>query len=204
MAKPSITTRAGKGTALTYTELDTNFTNLQDATLSLRAGSAGTTVSSDLNATITLVAGSNVTLTGDNSAKTITIASSGSGGGFYDNGVVTTSTFSPTVSNGLIQFVLLTGQPTVTISGFSGTPVAGDRVILLVEANNSGIGNGDITLDISAMQLISGRQSEYFEKDYSGILVLPEQSGFLFSRIKLDIIYANGIYWCSVETGYSP
>ena len=76
MAKPSVTLRATKGTALTYTELDTNFTNLKDATVTLTAGSGGTAVTSDLNDTITLVAGSNVTLTGNNSAKTITIASS--------------------------------------------------------------------------------------------------------------------------------
>lgn len=79
MAKPSVTTRTTKGAALTYAELDANFTNLQDATLTLTAGTGGTAVTADLNGTITLVAGTNITLTGDNSAKTITItASSGS------------------------------------------------------------------------------------------------------------------------------
>lgn len=81
MAKPSVTLRSGKGSALTYSELDANFTNLKDATITLTAGSGGTAVSADLNGTITFVAGSNVTLTGDNSAKTITIASSGGSGG---------------------------------------------------------------------------------------------------------------------------
>jgi len=80
MAKPSITKRITKSAALTYSELDTNFQNLADATLTLRAGTGGTNVTADLNGTITLVAGTNVTLTGDNTAKTITIASSGSSG----------------------------------------------------------------------------------------------------------------------------
>ena len=81
MTKPVIVTRAGKGSALTWTEGDTNLTNLQDATITLTAGTGGTAVVSDLNGTVTLVAGTNVTLSGDNTAKTITINSSGGGGG---------------------------------------------------------------------------------------------------------------------------
>lgn len=81
MTKPVITKRTTKGSALTYSELDANFQNLQDATISLTAGSGGTQVTADLNGNITLVAGTNITLTGDNTAKTITINSTGGGGG---------------------------------------------------------------------------------------------------------------------------
>jgi len=81
MTKPTITKRAVKGAALTYDELDANFQNLKDATLTITAGSGGTAVTADLNGTITLVAGSNITLTGNNSAKTITITSTGGGSG---------------------------------------------------------------------------------------------------------------------------
>jgi hypothetical protein len=80
MAKPAITLRSTKGAALTYAELDTNFTNVKDATITLTGGSGGTAVTADLNGTITLVAGSNVTITGNNTAKTITITSAGSSG----------------------------------------------------------------------------------------------------------------------------
>ena len=79
MALPTIVTRAGKGAALTYQELDDNFTNLQTATTSLTAGTGGVTVTADLNGTITLVAGNNITLTGDDTAKTITIAATAAG-----------------------------------------------------------------------------------------------------------------------------
>jgi hypothetical protein len=79
MAKPAITKRAVKAAALTYAELDTNFQNLADATVSITAGTGGTQVTADLNGNITLVAGTNVTISGDNSAKTITINSSGGG-----------------------------------------------------------------------------------------------------------------------------
>jgi hypothetical protein len=85
MAKPAITKYGVKGSPLTTSELDTNFQNLTDATVTLTAGSGGTAVTSDLNGTITLVAGSNITLTGDNTAKTITITSS-SGSGTINSG----------------------------------------------------------------------------------------------------------------------
>jgi hypothetical protein len=76
MTKPVIVNRATKGSPLTTAEHDQNFTNLQNATVGLRAGSAGTTVTADLNGVITLVAGSGVTFTGDNTAKTITVDAS--------------------------------------------------------------------------------------------------------------------------------
>ena len=80
MAKPTIVTRAGKGSALTWTEGDSNLTNLQDATITIKADTGGTDVVSDLNGSVTLVAGTNVSITGDNTAKTVTINSTASGG----------------------------------------------------------------------------------------------------------------------------
>jgi len=80
MAKPTIVTRAGKGSALTWTEGDANVTNLQNATLTLKAGTGGTDVASDLNGTVTIVAGTNISLSGDNSAKTLTITNTASAG----------------------------------------------------------------------------------------------------------------------------
>lgn len=79
MAKPTIVTRASKGSALTWTEGDANITNLQNATIAIKAGSAGVSVTADLNSEIVLVAGTNITLTGDNTGKTITIDATGGG-----------------------------------------------------------------------------------------------------------------------------
>ena len=56
MAKPAITLRATKGAALTYAELDTNFTNIKDATVSI-TGDSGTTQVLDLNDTLTVAGG---------------------------------------------------------------------------------------------------------------------------------------------------
>lgn len=79
MTKPVIVTRASNGAALTWAQGDANLENLRDATISIKAGTGGTDVVSDLNGTLTLVEGTNVTITGDNTAKTITIDAAGGG-----------------------------------------------------------------------------------------------------------------------------
>ena len=76
MTKPVIVKRSVKGSALTFTELDTNFQNLDDATITLKAGSGGTDVVSDLNGVITLVATDGISLTGNNTSKEIAIDAS--------------------------------------------------------------------------------------------------------------------------------
>lgn len=56
MAKPTIVTRAGKGSALSFVEGDANFTNLQNATITVAADS-GTNQTLDLNDTLTIAGG---------------------------------------------------------------------------------------------------------------------------------------------------
>ena len=60
MAKPAITLRSAKASALTYSELDTNFTNLKDATITVVADS-GTNQVLDLNDTLTITGGTGLT-----------------------------------------------------------------------------------------------------------------------------------------------
>lgn len=76
MTKPVITTRAGKGSALTWTEGDTNLTNLRDATITVSDGTTSTAI--DLNGTITFTAGTGISV--DESSGTITIANTQSAG----------------------------------------------------------------------------------------------------------------------------
>jgi hypothetical protein len=113
MAKPTIVTRATKGSSLTWTEGDANITNLRDATLTLKAGTGGTDVISELNGVLTIVAGTNVTLTGDNTAKTLTINASGGSGGIAltDLSVGTEGTAS---GDGAIAYNNTTGVFTYT------------------------------------------------------------------------------------------
>jgi hypothetical protein len=60
MTKPVIVTRAGKGSALTFVEGDANFTNLQNATVTV-AGDSGTPQVLDLNDTLTIAGGTGLT-----------------------------------------------------------------------------------------------------------------------------------------------
>lgn len=70
MAKPSITKRTTKGAALTYSELDTNFQNLQDATISIDAD--GNVIVLDLNDSLTLTPGEGISFSVSGNELTIT------------------------------------------------------------------------------------------------------------------------------------
>ena len=122
MTKPVMVLRNVKAAALTHTEHDQNFINLRDATISLRAGTGGTAVTSDLNGSITLVAGTNVTLSGDNTAKTITINAANE-------------------SQNIFQNIAVAGQSTVSADTTSDTLtlVAGSNITLTTNASTDTI-----------------------------------------------------------------
>lgn len=138
MAKPAVTLRTVKGSALSYTELDTNFTNLKDATVTLTAGSGGTAVTSDLNGTITVVAGTGITITGDNTAKTITITNASVGANAFGKIVVagqsdvdadSTSDSLTLVAGSGITLTTNSGNDSVTITN-SGNSLDTDSIIV--------------------------------------------------------------------------
>lgn len=70
MVKPVIIKRNVKGAALTFSELDTNFQNLDDATISI-AVQGGDTVVNDLNDTTTFVATDGIAITATASSQSI-------------------------------------------------------------------------------------------------------------------------------------
>lgn len=78
MAKPTIVTRAGKGSALTWTEGDANLTNLRDATITVTDGTNSKAL--NLNDTLAFTAGTNITLAVDSGTGAVTINSTASGG----------------------------------------------------------------------------------------------------------------------------
>ena len=173
MAKPSITKRSVKGAALTYSELDTNFQNLADATLSVTAGTGGTQVTSDLNGNITLVAGTNVTLSGDNNAKTITItASGGSGSGTINTGTANRLSYysgtGTTLDDALVEYSINLGDSQLKSSSANG----GFEI-----ATSSGpyihMYNGGNTLISTNALIVSGNSITLG----SNVLISSEQSG---------------------------
>jgi len=130
MTKPAITLRSTKGAALTYDELDDNFSNIKDATITITGGA--TAVSADLNGNITLVAGSNVTITGDNTAKTITINSIASG---------SMTSFVLKGDSGTDQTVV--DGNTITVSGGTGlSSVASTTDTITLNLDNTAVTSG--------------------------------------------------------------
>lgn len=87
MAKPTIVTRASKGSALTWTEGDTNLTNLRDATITI-AGDSGSSQALDLNDTLTVAGGTGLTSVMTTDTVTINL----------DNTAVTPATYAGRVT----------------------------------------------------------------------------------------------------------
>ncbi len=75
MAQPVVVLRSVKGSALTFTEADDNFTNLRAATITVTDGSNSTAL--NLNGTLTFSAGSGISVA--ESAGTITVTNTDSG-----------------------------------------------------------------------------------------------------------------------------
>lgn len=114
MAKPVVTLRNTLGRSLTFTQLDTNFENLRDATITVND------LVLDLNDTLNIEAGSGVTITTDNPStgdKTLTISSTESQNLF--NTIATDGT--SVVADGTTDTLTLAGGTGITTSGDSGT-----------------------------------------------------------------------------------
>lgn len=71
MAKPAITFRSVKGEALSYSEHDTNFQNLRDATIGFTVGSD--TALLDLNGALNITAGTGISLAINPTTDTLTV-----------------------------------------------------------------------------------------------------------------------------------
>ncbi len=184
MAKPSITTRAAKGSALTWTEGDNNLTNLRDATITIQAGTGGTNVVSDLNGTVTLVAGTNITLSGDNTAKTVTITGSGGGASTLNDLTDVTISGSP-MTGQVLKWSTATSQWTnqsdsgidglyadpnpslggnLTVMGYSIVSAAGGDIAITPSTT------GSIVLDGQKWPQADGTSNQVLKTDGAGQL----------------------------------
>lgn len=142
MTKPVLTLRDTKGSPLTNDELDTNFENLRDATITLQADTSGTNVVAELNGTITIVAGTGMTITGDNTAKTVTITNTFGSGSLNVNAIelgaqdVGAVTLQP--PSGYTAKDLILGFDTVRVFSPSGANIIqGDNIDLTINLQNS-------------------------------------------------------------------
>jgi len=141
MAKPSITFRSVKGQALSYSELDTNFTNLRDSTIGFTVGSDTATI--DLNSALTIAAGTGISLTLNPTTDTLTI---------------TNSQPSPN----LFTSIEVSGQTTITPDSTADTLTfaQGNNIVITTNAGTDTItiaANNVVTTDTS--QTVTGAKS---------------------------------------------
>jgi hypothetical protein len=87
MTKPAITKRSVKGAALTYAELDTNFQNLDDATITV-TGDSGT-ITNNLNDSFKISGGTGLTSSVAGTTLTINLDNTAVTAGSYTNTNIT-------------------------------------------------------------------------------------------------------------------
>ena len=88
MAKPTIVTRLGKGSELTFQEGDDNFTNLRNATVTV-AGDSGTAQAIDLNGTITVAGGTGLSTAMTTGTVTVNLDNTAVTAGSYTKASIT-------------------------------------------------------------------------------------------------------------------
>jgi hypothetical protein len=236
MTKPAITSRTTKGAALTYSELDTNFSNLRDSTISV-TGDTGT-ITNNLNDSFKVsggvgltssVSGTTLTVNLDNTAVTpgsytftsltvdaqgrITAASSNTvnlsnyvtldgtqtitgaktltgltslkqySETVYSGGTVTGgSTYTPTLSNGAVQTITVSGN--FTMAAPSGM-TSGTSICVI------------ITQDATGSRIMTSNSSYKF---VGGLKTLSTTANAVDL---MTIFYDGSRYLCSLNKGYA-
>lgn len=186
MTKPVIVKRLTKGSPLTYAEQDQNFQNLRDATISLRAGTSGTTVVSDLNGVITLVDSASLRFIGDDTLKTIEIRQNR----YHVNTTVAGGVVSADYSLGNLQRITTTDSLTVA-APTNMTP--GDELKIIVIVTTLG---SSATVGFSGILINDNSQQNYFEIDNT--VTFTTGAGNLI----VTILYDGTDYWGTVNTNY--
>jgi len=165
MTKPQVTLREDKGLALDYNELDQNFKNLRDATVSIDAD--GNVILLDLNSGFKLTPGDNITF--DVVDNEVTINSTASGGG---EGTIQTG------AQGRLPFYV--DSPT-------GTSLGQKELIYSDSSFHAGI-RGAGTLDT---RLVSSGPTGYISVSFAGVITLVTGTGSTINALAQTLSIGN-------------
>jgi hypothetical protein len=129
----SLTLRGTKGSALTYTEVDANFTSIKSAVDAIDTSTfiTSATLSTSLGAYVTTA--TNQTISGAKTLQNATLKAVNET--VYAWGNVSAGTYSPNATSGTIQTMTLTGN--ITINALT-SPVAGQSVTLKISQDATG------------------------------------------------------------------